>query len=91
MEQIFAPELLKYGLLGLIIVYLLRRNGQLELEVQTLQKQKDELYEVRIVEGAKTVSTLALTTMANEKLAATVDKVGDELRDLHEAVMRLPK
>lgn len=85
MEQIIAAlltELLKYGLPGLVIVYLLIRSRQLEADIDALQKQKDEQYEKRILEAVKTVSTLAATTGSQQKLAETIDKMADEIADL---------
>lgn len=87
-----AGEFFKNGLLGAIIVALVIRLVVLEKQLSTERKLSDEkieaLYEKRLDEAVSTITNLSSITTANEKLATSVNLVGEELRRLRDKVER---
>ena len=72
MEQFIAAavtELLKYGLPGLAMAYLIYENRQLKADVEAKAQHIEQLQEKRVNEAIKTVMTLGANAASSEKMA----------------------
>lgn len=76
MDQVIPAliaELLKYGLAGVVICYLIFKIYKLEGEKAALIEKNDELQEKRINETIKSVMAFGATAAGSEKLAEAQD------------------
>lgn len=96
MEQHIAPviaELLKYGIAGIFIIYLIVKNWRLENDM----KDKDEAHakalkdsmENRVDEAIKTTVTLGANAAATEKMAEALSSMDERLRTTNENIAEL--
>jgi hypothetical protein len=109
MEQFIAAaiaELLKYGLPGLVILYLIFENRQIKQEkeaaekrIEVLQADIKAMFEKRIDEAIKTVTTLGATSAGSETMGEAISALAkavgvdndrwDELKDKLQTIFDL--
>jgi hypothetical protein len=109
MEQFIAAaiaELLKYGLPGLVILYLIFENRQIKQEKEAAEKRIDalqqdikEMFEKRVDEAIKTVTTLGATSAGSETMGEAINALAkavgvdserwDELKEKLQTIFNL--